>query len=147
LIKDFIRSLAEDLRAVPCGFKDLRKFGYTMAVVCGLVAAYLFFKRHQTVMPLGLSAVAAALLLLALVRPLRLKLAHRAWMGLAVLIGFFVSRALLSALFFFAITPISLFLKFRGKDILSLKPSADNESYWTDHSGGEDNKQSYERQY
>ena len=50
-------------------------------------------------------------------------------MTLAIILGFFVSRLLLSVIFYFVVTPIGLIMRMIGKDLLDLKLK-DRDSYW-----------------
>ena len=140
-----IKAILEDFKSIKSSKKELREFGFTMAVVLGLIALYVCFKKKEPAW-VYFACAGAFFLFWALVYPGLLRPLQKVWMGLALVIGFFMSRALLFVLYFFAVAPMALLLKCMGKDLLSMKAGKDSGSYWKDHAG-EFSKESYERQY
>lgn len=141
-----IKEIWKEVRAIESSRAKLREFGITMAAVLALVALWAFFKKHPNLMA-GSWWAAVFFIFWGLAYPALLKPLHKAWMGLAVLLGFFVGRILLSALYFLAFTPIALILRLKGRDVLVQKPDPALKTYWTDHADRSDNKEQYERQY
>ena len=125
-----VDDLIQDLRGISPGRKDLRNFGLTFLIALGLLGAYLLW-RHKGPdwLPWSLMALAAACGLAALARPTLLSLPYRAWMSLAAVIGFFMSRIILTILFYAVITPIGLMSRLLGKDWLDRKMDG-RETYW-----------------
>jgi hypothetical protein len=68
-------------------------------------------------------------------------------MGLGIVLGFFVSRIILSIIFFGVITPIGLLMKLFGKDILDERIEKGKASYWHQRPDARRPKTSYENQY
>ena len=68
-------------------------------------------------------------------------------MGFAVVAGFFMSRVVLSVLFYLVITPISLAMRVFGKDILDQRIDRSAASYWHKRPAGPKPRASYENQY
>jgi hypothetical protein len=68
---------------------------------------------------------------IALVRPELLTKFYNIWMKVGEFIGGIVSKIILFILFFGLFTPISIFLKVIGKDLLHKKLDKSQESYWT----------------
>ncbi|KIX15639.1 hypothetical protein X474_03070 [Dethiosulfatarculus sandiegensis] len=64
-----------------------------------------------------------------LLLPRVLKPLYLVWMSLASVLGYFVSRIILTILYFLVITPIGLFMRLLGKDILDKKMDS-KQSYW-----------------
>ena len=64
----------------------------------------------------------------------------------AVIIGWIMTRIILSVLFFSIITIIGLFTRLIGKDFLNLK-SKSNESYWNIRNKEHELNQDYEKQF
>lgn len=58
----------------------------------------------------------------------RLKPAWQAWMAFAEVLGWFMSRALLTVLFVAVFTPVSVVLAVRGSDLLQRRLRSG--SYW-----------------
>jgi hypothetical protein len=68
-------------------------------------------------------------------------------MGLAVVLGYFMSRIILSLVFYLVVTPIGLLLKISGKDILNQKWNTKADSYWRKRDTKPADKKQYEKLY
>jgi len=110
--------------------REMKKFAITMAVALGLLATLVFFLGSHPERAFWLWGTGVLFLLLGFLAPAFLKPVHRSWMGLALVLGYFMSRILLTLLFFFVITPIGLIMRLLGKDILDEKIESDRDSYW-----------------
>ena len=69
------------------------------------------------------------------------------WMIFAVILGWFMTRIILSLLFFLVITPIGLTMRLLGKDFLGLKIKSSNESYWNKRDKENELNQDYQKQF
>ena len=90
--------------------------------------------------------VGSALIILGGIAPVTLKPIYKIWMVFAVIIGWIMTRVILSVLFFSIITIIGIFTRLIGKDFLNLK-SNNNESYWNIRNKEYELNQDYEKQY
>ena len=68
------------------------------------------------------------------------------WMIFAVILGWVMTRVILSMLFYLILTPIGLITRFLGEDFLSLK-RANSGSYWNNRDAVEELKQDYRKQF
>ncbi len=122
--------LLQDLKGISPGRKDLRNFGLIFLVALGLGGAYLLWKgKGPDWLPWALMVTAAACGLLGITRPGLLGLPYRAWMSLAAVIGFFMSRIILTIIFYAVMTPIGLAGRLLGKDWLDRRLDG-RDSYW-----------------
>jgi hypothetical protein len=100
-----------------------KSFGISVGIVLLLVTAFLIWRGRimpaQIVGPIG-----AVLLLLGLTRPSLLKYPSAAWWKLAMVLGFINARIILSILFFFILTPLSIIWRLIGKDPLTRRRSS-----------------------
>lgn len=96
----------------------LRRFGLTLAVAFGLVAAWLWRGRPASAIGIGLGALAATLLTLALVAPRLLAGPERAWMAIAHAISRVTTPIILGIIYFLVITPIGLLRRLLGHGTL-----------------------------
>jgi hypothetical protein len=137
--------LLEELKELRTRPIDLRRFGLTVGAVFALVGIWCW-ARHKPAYPWFLTP---GLLLISLgaVWPGSLRLIHRVWMSLAIVLGFLVSNLLLSLLFFLVITPIALAARLAGKDFLRRKPLADDASCWIARDGSARPDSDYEKQF
>ncbi len=138
--------VAEEIRNIKSGKGELRKFGLTMGIALGVLGGLLLWRgKHYSFYFFILSA---AFILLCLALPASLKPIHRAWMSLAIVLGWLMSRVVLTILFFVVITPIALLARLSGRDFLGLRFKANpRDSYWVPRGRAERQKRDYERQF
>ena len=108
--------------------KELRKFGFVMTVPLALIGGFLLWKGRGTA--LYVLAIASFFLLSGLFVPQILRPIEKVWMKLAMAIGAVMNRVILTLTYFLAITPLGLFLRLTGKDLLQIKFDESKESYW-----------------
>ncbi|MBF0527668.1 MAG: sxtJ [Deltaproteobacteria bacterium] len=127
-IRTEINSLAPQLR-------DLRNLGLLFGFI-GLLAAGWILYRHGSFWLFFLIG-GLGFGLWGLVWPQGLRPVYIAWFSFAIILGYFVSRFLLTLVFFLAVTPIGLIFKLLGKDPLDRKLK-DRDSYWVVRPSGSD---------
>ena len=137
--------ITENNESTKTGKSELRKFGITVGIVFGLLGG-LFFWRGRDYGSYFL-ILSAALLLLGLAVPILLKPIYKMWMTLAVLMGWVMTRVILSVLFYLIVTPIGLSTRLLGKDFLDLEFSDDADSYWIPKKETDKDRSDYERQF
>lgn len=135
----------EDLKNIKSGMRELREFGVVIGAILIIFADLAMF-RGKAFGPytLGIGFIFFAL---GLTAPAVLKPLQKAWMGLGLVLGFFVSRIILSVIFFGVITPIGFLMKLSGKDILDERIDKSKSSYWHQRPSVAKPKTSYENQY
>jgi len=109
---------------------ELRKFGLVMFAGFGLLGGLFLWRRGLEPATWALLGLAALFLLVGLALPKVLGPIEWAWMKLAGLLGFVMTRVILTLTFFLAITPLGLLRRLLGQDSLVLKKRPDAESYW-----------------
>ena len=120
--------LKEELKHIKESNKDLRKFGLTVGFALVIIAAVLFyFEKSSTVY---FALIGTILILTAVIHPKTLRLLNKVWMSLAILLGFVMSRVILTFLFYLVLTPIGILAKLVGKKFLDLKYDKTAETYW-----------------
>ena len=124
--------LLAEIRSIDTSRKALRSFGLVVGGVLIAIAAIVFWRADWTLVPAVriLGGIGGALVVLGLISPLVLKPVHKVWMALAVLLGYIMTRVLLTLVYFIAVTPIGLLMKALGKDLLNRKLDREAESYW-----------------
>ena len=68
-------------------------------------------------------------------------------MTFAVILGWFMTRVILSLLFYVIITPIGVVLRIFGKDFLEIKKQSVQGSYWNQRDSNLEKNQNYEKQF
>lgn len=132
VVPDVLKLLWEEARAIAATRQAVRSFGLTVGVLLALIGAVLWWRNGWVATPwvYGWSGVGLALVLLGLVWPRGLTPVYRVWMGLAVVLGFVMTRVILSLVFFAVVTPIALVFRLLRRDPLSRKPDPEQPTYW-----------------
>lgn len=137
--------IIEEIKKIDSSPKKVREFGWVMTIFFGILAGLFFLRKGPSAMIyLYLSA---GFLVLTLILPIALKPLQKAWMTIAVLMGWVMSRVILGILFYLAMTPIALILRMTGKDLLDLKIDPAKDSYWHLRSQKDIPTSDYERQF
>jgi hypothetical protein len=137
--------LLEEIKNIKSEKKDLRSFGITFGIVLGLLGGLLWWKEKDTYtvfLILSITFFFFGFVLPALLKPLQ-----KAWMALAVVLGFFMTKIILGILFYFVFTSIGLGLRLFGKKFLDLKIDGSRKSYWIHRKRTPFNKDNYEKQF
>lgn len=118
----------EEVRNIKSGKKELRSFGFTVGGVFALLGIILLWRGKETgwVFIVG----GSPLLALGALKPSLLKPLQKAWMTLAMAMGWVMTRVILTVVFYLVLTPIGLLVKLSGKDLLDLKFELSSSSYW-----------------
>lgn len=124
--------------------RDLRNFGILFFVVLGIIAGLRGLRGHGG-WPY-FAAFSGLFLLAGLIVPGILKPIYRAWMAFAIVLGWFMTRVLLTVTFFLVFTPMGILTKIMGKDLLDLKWDPDADTYWKKHEPVTD-KERYKKPY
>ena len=93
-----------------------------------------------------ISTTGAIFIFLSLIAPSILKPIYKIWMIFAVVIGWIMTRLILSILFYTIITGIGILTRIIGKDFLNLKLK-DQKSYWNIRDNERELNQDYEKQF
>lgn len=136
--------LLEEIRNIKSEKRDLRNFGLVMGVVLSIIGGALLWRGRETYpYILGLAAFFAVT---GLIVPVLLKPIQKAWMALAVVLGFVMTRVILSVLFYLAITPLSLVMRLMGKRFV-LGGRDETITYWHKRKHEDKTTEDYERQF
>lgn len=137
--------MIDEIKNIKNETRDSRKFGITVGLLLVVLAGYFFWKGEGTfeiVLFLGL-----ALGLLGLVMPVVLKPVNWLWMVLAVILGWIMTRVILSLMYYVVITPIATISRLSGKDFLHLKWDKSQVSYWNSRPREQREREDFERQF
>ena len=109
-----------------------KSFGLVFFVVFFLISVYPLLNAGN--IRFWSLIVAIIFLTLGLLNSKILTPLNKIWFKFGLLLGSIVSPIVMSIIFFFVVTPISLIMRILGKDILNLKWNNTN-SYWIEKSG------------
>mgnify|MGYP001383462268 CR=1 FL=1 len=135
----------EEIKNIQTGEKDLRSFGFTIGLIFLIISIYLFYKEYESLQIfIYISILFAGL---GLILPSFLKPIYLLWMVFAVILGWFMTRIILSLLFLIVVTPIGLTLRILGKDLLELSKKEIQGSYWNKRDSEIEKNQNYKKQF
>ena len=137
--------MIEEIRNIKSSKKELRNFGFTIGIVLLLIAGVLFYKNNNLF--ISFAYIAVVFIVLGFLIPQLLKPIYFIWMIFAVVIGWIMTRLILSILFFVIISIIRLIAGIFGKSFLELNISKDSKSYWNHRFSDIEMSQDYEKQF
>lgn len=137
--------IIEEIKKIKSGPLELRKFGITLGIALGVLGG-LFLWRGKAFF-VYFFIIGAALLLLAFTVPLILKPFQKVWMAISIVMGWCMTRVILTVLFYGILTPIGLIARVCGKDFLDKKIDKNVKSYWVLRTAPAPDKKSYEHQF
>jgi hypothetical protein len=109
---------------------ELRKFGLVMATPLTLLAALFYWRQGLVPMTYGLGGGAAFFLVVGLTVPRALAPIEFVWMRFAAVLGYVMTRVILTLTFVLAITPLGLVIRILGRDPLGMKFDKNATTYW-----------------
>ncbi len=123
----FVKEISKQRDGLKRGKKTLRQFGFLFGTAF-LALSILTFIQGRTGWRVALPP-AVLLFAAAIIRPGLLWPLYRPWMTLSFVLGYFVSRLILSIIYYFVMTPIAVVLRLTGKDLLQMK-KRNSGTYW-----------------
>ena len=124
---------------------DLRKFGITIGLILLILAGYFFWKGNESFQLFLTNGI--IFFVLGIVIPFILKPIYWVWINFATILGWAITRIILSLMFYIIVTPIGVFLRLFGIQLLGLKTNHSQKSYWGMRTHETFNKKKYERQF
>ncbi len=126
--------------------RSLRQFAAAWLVFFGAFGAHQYIARGYHQVGLVLMVLAVVVGAIGLLRPGAIRWLFIGWMVLAFPIGWTISQVMLVLMFYLILTPVAVFFRLRGRDLLCRKPAADRKSFWLPKATPQDVR-SYFRQY
>ena len=137
--------IRDEIRNIKSTKKDLRTFGLSVGGVLLLIGGLLFWKARPA-WPY-FAGCGASLMLVGAAFPAALKPLQKVWMTFAVIMGWVMTRVILTILFFFVLCTTGLIARLSGKRFLELGWKDGSESYWNRRSQEESDPTSCENQF
>ena len=120
--------MIEEIKNIKSEKSDLRKFGIMVGTIFLLIAGFFFWKEKESFQLL--LAIGIVLLIVGIAIPFTFKPVYWIWMVLSMVLGWFMTRVILSLIFYIILSPIGLVARLFGKQFLDLKLDGTNKSYW-----------------
>lgn len=123
---------------------ELQKFVVTIAIALSLLGALAAWRGQGYA--LWLFVFTAVFLSVGLVALKTLDPVYVGWMAMAKMMGYVMTRVILTVLFYLVVTPVSIAARLSGKRFLDLEFDKDADSYWIERKN-EPQKSDYEKQF
>ena len=136
--------MLQEIKNIKTGKKDIRSFGITFGIILLVISLLLFYYDNETYK--NVAIIAVIFIGFGLIIPILLKPIYIIWMIFAVILGWVMTRFILSIIFYLVMTPIGLITRFLGEDFLALK-KIDSSSYWNQRDSRIEKSQDYEKQF
>lgn len=127
-----LAGILDELNALDASRKALRSFGLVVGGVFAAVAGVIVWRSGGTFGTASaiFASLGGALILGGVLMPSFLRPIHRAWMALALALGYVMTRVLLTLVFVLLFIPIGLTLRLLGKDLLDRRLDPHAPTYW-----------------
>lgn len=143
-----LRQIYKEVEVSP---KKIRDFGLVMLLIPGLLIPGIMYWISGVFSTVALVLFATGLLLALLSRlaPASLHGFYRGWMSLAVVLGLFMTKVIITLVFYGMMLPIGIGRQLWVRDPLGMKSDPDRDSYWISRDAAEtaNKPEKYEKQY
>ena len=133
----------EEIKNIQTSNKAIRSFGITISIILFIIYGFLIYYGKEDSQ---FFAIIALTLVAGIILPILLKPIYLVWMIFAVILGWIMTRIILSVIFYLIITPIGIVTRLIGDDFLGLKKINTN-SYWNNRDNNHEINQDYEKQF
>lgn len=120
--------MKEEIKNITSSKKDIRKFSYLVGGILIILSLFLLWKgssSFQLILGIGVGLIIVGIVFPGLLKPIYL-----AWMTFAVILGWIMTRVILTVLFYIIVTPIGLIAKLFRQKFLDLSFRTDKDTYW-----------------
>ena len=136
--------MIEEIKNIPHSKKDIKSFGITIGIVLFIISGLLIYYDKNAYQLIAI--IASIFTGLGFILPTLLKPIYFVWMIFAAILGWIMTRFILSIVFYFILTPIGLLTRMLGEDFLALK-KLPSDSYWNQRDSSKELNQNYEKQF
>ncbi len=137
--------LKEELKHIDKSDEAVKKTGITVGVVLILISLFLWYLGTTSF--IYFSIIGGLFVILAFIAIPILRPFHKIWMMLALLMGFVMSRVILTLLYYLVLTPIGLVAKLVGKKFMPLGFDKNASTYWEKRDLAAKQQIDYDRQF
>ncbi|KAB2880332.1 hypothetical protein F9K33_05875 [bacterium] len=142
-MKDIIKDIRYEIHEMVCDTKTVKKFGIIFSLILTVIGVWLWYKHSE--LWVWFAASGGLMMLTAFATTTLLIPLYKGMTILSIVIGYFVSRIILTIMFFILFAPIGLFMRLIRNDILDKKINRKLPSYWFKKEHTPFSKEKYER--
>ncbi len=137
--------LKEEFKHIDNSDEAVKKTGLTVGVVLILISMLLWYFGKTTFV--YFSSFGGLLVIFSFIAIPVLRPFHKLWMMFALMMGFVMSRVILTLLFYIVLTPIGLIAKLVGKKFMPLGFDKKASTYWEKRENLVKQQIDYDRQF
>lgn len=126
-----IQDIQQELGELDTSAPALQRFGLLMGAVFALLAGILFWRG--SISWAVFAVLSPIFMFTGLVVPQALRQPYRYWMLTAFMLGWTMTRILLTLAYWVVMAPMGLFLRLSGRDVLDARIDKTAASYWKKH--------------
>lgn len=138
--------IKEEIKNIDASSAAVKKFAFAISGILAAISALLFYFGYSPT-AIYLITFGGALLLLFFFTPEVLKWVYIGWMSLAIILGWVMTKIILTIFYFILVTSIGIIAKLTTKNFLDLNRGKGDPTYWNKRSDSVKDKNYYERQY
>ena len=110
-----------------------KSFGIVFFIVFFIIALFPLINNSE--IRIWAVIISLIFLILGLINSKILTPLNKAWFKFGIFLGKIISPIIMGVIFFLVVTPIGLFMRLLGKDVLNLKLNKKKGSYWIEKVG------------
>lgn len=137
--------LIEEIKHIDSSNEAVKKTGLTVGIVLILVSLLLWYLGKTSFV--YFSSIGGLFIILSFIAIPVLRPFHKLWMMLSLLMGFVMSRVILTLLFYIVLTPVGFIAKLVGKKFMPLGFDKNATTYWEKRENAVKQQIDYERQF
>jgi NADH:ubiquinone oxidoreductase subunit 5 (subunit L)/multisubunit Na+/H+ antiporter MnhA subunit len=135
----------EETGSITDNGKNIRSFALITATALLLWGMLLL--RKNNFIGYNFFSLAAVFVILGLAAPVTLRPVYKLWRAVSAVVGFLLTGAILTILFFAVVTSVALLAKIFGKKFMDIDFKNKKNSYWVDKEVIEPDRESCKRQF
>jgi hypothetical protein len=134
-----------DIKSVTANRQNLKDFGISVGIVLAIIGLLLLWKGRD---PYWFFLGTAGLMITAgLLLPTALKPLYYPWMILAIMVGWLMTRIILSIMYYAIVSPIGIGFRLFGKKFLERKFDRNIITYWNERKQSKKDLKTLEDQF
>ena len=125
--------MIEEIKNINTNKEEIRKFGFLIGGVLIAISIFMLWKtfnQYQLVFIIGISFVLMGFFIPRILKPI-----YIIWMTFATILGWIMTRVILTILFYLIVTPIGLIPRIFGVKFLDLSWNDNVKTYWNKRDG------------
>ncbi len=132
---NWIKEISDNIKEIKYKKSEVRNFTFLFCGFFVAIISYVYFLKDLFLYPL---AILLVIFVVGAIFPKLLFPVYFVWISFSVVLGYFVSKIVLSLLFFLLVVPIGIIMRIVKGDWLNFSPDKNKESYWNKHESDTD---------